>query len=57
MAATTAADAINFIATVLCGKDLAGFVEVSAFDRDGILRGAAQIKKGQKKGRLVYEVY
>ena len=26
-------------------------------NRDGILRGAAQIKKGQKKGRLVYEVY
>ena len=24
-------------------------------DRDGILRGAAQKKKGQKKGRLVYE--
>jgi hypothetical protein len=33
VAATTAADAINFIATVLCGKDLAGIVEVSAFDQ------------------------
>lgn len=31
--------------------------EGSEVGRDGILRGAAQKKKGQKKGRLVYEVY